>query len=125
MLDQLTVNSRKGLYQFNCPPHGITSAPVLFQAVINKVLITIKNVGSYIDDVVIAGKDANACYKTLYIVLKRLSEHITLTTEICKFLQSSVHYMSHQIRSGGMYLTKGKVRAVKIAPSPAETRDRT
>lgn len=98
----LTVNTHKGLYQFNRLPYGIASAPALFQALMDKVLIGIKNVGCYIDDVIIAGKDVNECYKTFDIVLKRLSEHnITLRTEKCKFFQSSVRYLGHQLSSEG------------------------
>ena len=51
-----TINTHKGLYQYNRLPFGISSAPAIFQRTIENILQGIPNVVVYIDDILIAGK---------------------------------------------------------------------
>ncbi|XP_064466996.1 uncharacterized protein K02A2.6-like [Ornithodoros turicata] len=71
----LTVNTHLGLYQFQRLPFGISSAPAIFQSLMDKVLKDIPQVGRYIDDVIIAGKDIEDCSNLLETVLKRLNKY--------------------------------------------------
>ena len=51
-----TINTHKGLYQYNRLPFGISSAPEIFQRTIENILQGIPNVVVYIDDILITGK---------------------------------------------------------------------
>lgn len=118
----LTINTHKGLYQYNRLPYGIASAPAIFQSLMDKVLLGIANVGCYLDDVIIAGRDVDDCQRTLERVLEKLSEYnLTLKFEKCKFFQSSLVYLGHKISADGIYPTDEKVKAITHAPEPTNT----
>lgn len=109
----LTINTHQGLYEFQRLPFGIASAPALFQAMMDKILEGIPNVGCYIDDVIITGHSAEDCYTTATKVLKALSDHnITLKEEKCKFFRDSVVYLGHKVSEEGIYPTAEKIKAV-------------
>ena len=51
----LTINTHKGLYQYTQLPFGISSAPSIFQAVMDQILKGQKNTVCYLDDILIMG----------------------------------------------------------------------
>ena len=55
--DYLTLNTHQGLYRYVRFPFGVTSAPALFQKMMDTVLQGIPRVIYYIDDILITGKD--------------------------------------------------------------------
>ena len=50
-----TINTHKGLYQYNRLPFGISSAPAIFQRTMEKILRDIPQVFVYIDDILLTG----------------------------------------------------------------------
>nr|XP_037270159.1 uncharacterized protein K02A2.6-like [Rhipicephalus microplus] len=57
----LTINTHMGLFKFTRLPYGITSAPSIFQAVMDDVLGGLDKVTCYLDDVLIAGESFEEC----------------------------------------------------------------
>ena len=51
-----TINTPKGLYQYTRLPFGISSAPAIFQRVMETLLQGIPNVSIYIDDILVTGR---------------------------------------------------------------------
>ena len=51
-----TINTSKGLFQYTRLPFGISSAPSIFQRVMDGVLSGLDGVAAYIDDIVVTGK---------------------------------------------------------------------
>nr|XP_037290849.1 uncharacterized protein K02A2.6-like [Rhipicephalus microplus] len=51
----LTINSHMGLFQYVRMPDGISSAPAVFQAIMNELLKGLPGVVCYLDDVLITG----------------------------------------------------------------------
>ena len=49
----VTVNTQKGFYQYNRLPFGISSAPAIFQRIVESVLRGIPNVFIYLDDILL------------------------------------------------------------------------
>ena len=68
----VTINTHKGLYQFNRLPFGVTSAPAIFQQTMEKILQGLSGVTVYID--VTRCNDAEHL-DALEKVLQRLSEY--------------------------------------------------
>ena len=113
----LTVNTHKGLYQYVRLPFGISSAPSIFQAVMDQILKGQKNTICYLDDILIMGQNREEHDEVLEQVLQRLQDHgIRLTLSKCKLSQESVEYLGHRIDATGLHPTKEKVQAVVNVP---------
>ena len=70
----VVINTTKGLFRYNRLPFGISSAPRIFQRVIENVLKGIPGVVAYIDDILLTGPTEEAHLQTLEEVLKRLEK---------------------------------------------------
>ena len=67
-----TINTHKGLYQYNRLPFGVSSAPGIFQRTIENLLQGIPHVVVRIDDILVSGKDELYHVANLEKVLSRL-----------------------------------------------------
>ena len=70
----VVINTHRGLFQYTRSPFGISSAPGLFQRVIECLLQGIKGAVVYLDDILISGSTEAEHLETLDEVLKHLSE---------------------------------------------------
>ncbi|KAL1427931.1 hypothetical protein MTO96_003089 [Rhipicephalus appendiculatus] len=85
----------------------------------NEVLDGIAQVGCYIDDVVVAGSNTEACYNTVAKDLERLSHYnLSLKEAIHNFFCESVIYLGHKVSADGIYPTSAKIKAIQDAPEP-------
>ena len=53
----ITVNTHKGLYQYNRLPFGVSSAPGIFQCTMENLLQGIPHVVVRVDDILVSGKE--------------------------------------------------------------------
>ena len=114
-----TINTSKGLYQYNRLPFGIASAPAIFQRTMEGLLQGIPNVSVYLDDILITGKSDEEHLKTVEEVLVQLEKAgLRLKRSKCKFMLPSIEYLGHIISASGLQPTKEKVRAIAEAPAP-------
>ena len=65
-----TVNTHKGLYQFNCLLFGVASAPAIFQRAMDTILQGIPHNVRYIHNLLISGKTKKEHLCNLEEVLK-------------------------------------------------------
>ena len=113
------INTHQGLYRFTRLPFGVSSAPAIFQRVMDTILQGIPHVQCYIDDLLITGANEEEHIRNLDAVLKRLQSHgISLKQSKCSFLKDSVEYLGHVVNSTGLHTSPKKVEAVKEAPRP-------
>ena len=84
-----TINTHKGLFQFSCLPFGISTAPSIFQLLMENLLQGLPNVCVYIDDILVSGIISEADHmQKLEQVLSRLqSAGITQKRSKCTFAQ--------------------------------------
>ena len=66
-----TINTHKGLFQFNRMPFGIASAPAIFQKTMGTMLQGLRHVAAYIDDIIVTGKNDAEHMSNLHNVLQR------------------------------------------------------
>ena len=73
--ERTTINTEKGLFAYNRMPFGISTAPSIIQKHIDTVLNGISKTVTYLDDILVTGKDGREHFQILEIVLQRLSRH--------------------------------------------------
>ena len=116
-----TINTLKGLYEFNRLPFGISSAPAIFQRIMDGLLKGIPGVCTYLDDILITGRNQEEHAVHLEEVLKWLSQAgLRLRRDQCVFNASSVVYLGHRIDCEGLHPTGEKIEALKHAPRPRD-----
>ncbi|XP_031347132.1 uncharacterized protein K02A2.6-like isoform X2 [Photinus pyralis] len=115
----LTINTHKGLYQYNRLPYGVACAPAQFQAIMDQILQGIKNVGCYLDDVIIVGQSLEDCFRNVEIVLSRLDKfNVKVNFQKCKFFVQTVEFLGHELSEIGIKPMKSKMEAIERAPEP-------
>ena len=120
----VTINTHQGLYQFTRLPFGISSAPAIFQRLMDKILHGLSGVICYIDDILITGKNEEEHLRNLAAVLNRLEKHgFRLKMDKCRFLIPSVEYLGHQIDEEGIRAVPNKVEAITNAPQPTNVQE--
>ena len=99
-----TINTHKGLFQYEHLPFGISTAPSIFQRLMESLLCDLPNVCVYIDDILISGKTEGDHLRNLELVLSQLSSAgITLKRSKCIFATTSVEYLGHIIDNKGLH----------------------
>ena len=116
----VTVNTHKGLYQYNRLPFGVAAAPSIFQRLMENLLQGIPHISIYLDDILIMGTSEADHLSTLDKVLTLLeAAGLHLKRNKCAFLLPSVEYLGHKISADELQPTEEKVRAIKEAPHPS------
>ena len=116
-----TINTHKGLYQYNRLPFGISSAPGIFQRAMENLLQGIPHVIVRIDDILVSGKDDTDHLKNLKAVLDKLSTAgLRLRLEKCFFMVPEVTYCGYVINGEGIKPVAAKVEAIQNAPTPKD-----
>ncbi len=88
-------------------PFGITSAPAIFQRIMEKIRQCIPSVVSYIDDILVTGKSEDNHMENL---LLRLEKHgFRPKKEKFTFMAHSVEYLGHRIDREGIRALSHKV----------------
>ena len=114
-----TINTPKGLFQYERLPFGVSSAPSLFQRIMENLLSDLHHVSVYLDDILVTGSDESDHLHNLHLVLQRLDEAgLTLKKSKCKFAVPTVKYLGHVIDEHGLHPSESKVRVIRDAPTP-------
>jgi len=117
----VTLNTQKGLYQYNRLVFGIKSAPSIWQRAIDQVLQGLEGTQCYLDDILITGRTAAEHMKNLENVLARLKKFgLRANRDKCKFFQTSVSYLGYVLDKNGLNKAPDKIRAVVQAPRPQD-----
>ena len=116
-----TINTHKGLYQYNRLPFGVSSSPGIFQRTMENLLQGIPHVVVRIDDILVSGKDDPDHLDNLETVLSKFStagEKLRLAK--CLFMQPEVTYCGYLINGDGIQPVAAKVDAIENAPEPKD-----
>ena len=115
----LTINTQKGLYRYKRLPFGVSSAPTIFQRIMDQPLQGVKFTVCRLDDILISGGSPEEHFAILEEVFRRLQEHsIKLNPARCIFFQSGLEFLGHWIDKNGIRPLPQKMDAVMQAKSP-------
>jgi len=115
----VTINTHKGLFQYNRLPFGVASAPAVFQRCMEGLFQGCEGVSIYLDDLLVTGSNIENHMQNLDKVLSILSTNgLRLNKSKCAFLLPKVEYLGHVIDEQGLHPTKEKVKAIQEAPRP-------
>lgn len=118
----VAINTHKGLYRYNRLAFGVSSAPAIFQRVMEGLLKGVPKVSIYLDDILVTGDTEEEHLRNLEEVLQRLrAAGMKLKREKCSFMMPQVEYLGHVINKDGLQPSESKVRAITEAPVPRNT----
>ena len=114
-----TFTTHCGLYQYKRLMFGISSAPEVYQHVIQQSLQGCEGVANISDDIIIHGKNTEEHDRRLQRVLERLKEkNLTLNAEKCKFHMTQMVFMGLVLSDKGIGPAEDKVKAIVDAREP-------
>ena len=117
----LTLNTHKGLLSTKRLCFGIKTAPSIFQATMDKILVGIDNVFCYVDDVLIATQNKEDHVKVLEQVFERFGKHnVRLNVTKCQFFRPELKYLGHTVCKEGIRPIESEVAAISKAPRPTK-----
>lgn len=115
----LVINTHLGLFGFTRLTYGVSSAPGIFQSVMDTILSGQKNTKCYLDDILVYGSSLKECYENVKNVFRKLQEfNVKINVSKCKFFKKEVEFLGHNIDNKGIHPTEDKIKAIKEAPSP-------
>ena len=97
----------------------MSTAPAVFQRIIDHTLQGILQVLARVDDILVTGESDEEHLYNLEAVLERLRKAgLTAKRATCRFFDPSVVYMGHQVDKEDTHPTDGKLEAIKNVPVP-------
>ncbi|XP_062703516.1 uncharacterized protein K02A2.6-like [Aedes albopictus] len=115
----LTINTHKGLFQFNRLAPGVKSAPGAFQRLVDGMIADIPGVRSFIDDAIVFGATWEEHAESLNKLLTRLAQYgFHVKAEKCKFFQTELGYLGHIVDRHGIRPDPEKLQAIANIPAP-------
>ena len=118
-----------GLFEYKVLCFGLTNAPSVFQAIMNKVFSKYPNVLNnfvlvYMDDILIISKTREEHLQHLKKVFQILQEEqLSVKLKKCNFFKTEVKFLGHIISAEGVKPDPDKVAAVDNWPLPKTQTD--
>ncbi|XP_040164747.1 uncharacterized protein K02A2.6-like [Anopheles arabiensis] len=106
-------------------PPGIKVAPAAFQQLMDKMLVGLRGVSSYMDDIIVGGRNQEEHDETQLQTLGRIQEYgFTIRVDKCSFNKSQIRYLGHIIDRNGISPDPSKVEAIINLPAPSDVSER-
>ena len=114
------VNTHKGLMAATRLVYGISSAPAIFEGLMETLLAGTPHTAVFLDDVCVTGASEEEHVQNAEEVLKRLElAGLRANPTKCQSMLDEVTYLGHKVTSQGVHTTE-KVRAVIDATAPQD-----
>ncbi|CAH8528184.1 unnamed protein product [Schistosoma rodhaini] len=115
----LTINTHRGLFQYNRLPFGVKTAPSIFQQLMDTILSGIPGVATYLDDILIVATTSEQLRERTTAVLQRVSDNgFRLRPEKCQLFLKSVKYLGFIFDAAGRRPDPENIRAIRTMPTP-------
>jgi len=109
----------KGQFSWVTSPMGLLGCPASFQRLMETVLLNVKNVLVYIDDLLIHTSTHEEHLQVLEKVFQRLEQnHLKVNLDKCFFGNQEVSYLGFTLTPQGIKPGRNKLQAIKDAKPP-------
>ena len=114
----LTINTHKGLFEYNRLLFGVVSAPAIWQRTIDQILQGTPRTQVILDDIIITGKTNQEHLANVRRVLESLRDY-NLRAEItkCEFFKDDITYCGHRIVKEGLHKNAPEDRNFTYLPN--------
>nr|VZI48510.1 unnamed protein product [Spirometra erinaceieuropaei] len=117
------VTTPFGLFEFIRMPFGLRNAAQTFQRFIDRVLRGLPFVYAYIDDLLMASRNAEEHKEHLALVFDRLDQFgVVINPSKCVLGVPSLHFLGHHVDAQGLRPLSSKVEAIRNFPPPTSKR---
>ncbi|KAI5721603.1 hypothetical protein M8J77_022863 [Diaphorina citri] len=100
-------------------PFGLRNAPATFQRCMNNILQAIPNCVVYLDDILIYNASKESHFRTLELVLERLSKYnMKIQLDKSEFFKTETAYLGHVISNEGVRPSPEKIKCIEKFPIP-------
>nr|VZI36242.1 unnamed protein product [Spirometra erinaceieuropaei] len=112
-----------GLFEFIRMPIGLRNAAQTFQRFINRVLRGLPFVYAYIDDLLVASRNAEEHKEHLSLVFDRLDQFgVVINPSKCVLGVPSLDFLGHHVDAQALRPLSSKVEAIRDFPPPTSKR---
>jgi len=120
----VVISTHKGLFRYTRLPFVVSSAPGIFQRVMENVLQGIPNVIVYLDDILLSNTTESEHLQLIDQVLNCLEKAgLRARKEKCQFFVPFVAYLGHKIDAEGLHPLPDKFQAIQEAPPPTNVKE--
>ncbi|BHF57334.1 hypothetical protein SprV_0100027500 [Sparganum proliferum] len=117
------VTTPFGLFEFIRMPFGLRNAAQRFQRFIDRVLRGLPFVYAYIDDLLVASRNAEEHKEHLALVFDRLDQFgVVINPSKCVLGVPSLDFLGHHVDAQGLRPLSSKVEAIRDFPLPTSKR---
>ncbi len=117
--ESLVINTHQGLYKFKRLPFGISSAPAIYQKVMDQMVQGLPGVTTYLDDILVTGHNDAEHLANLRGLFRCIKERgFIVNLKKCRFFAPAVEYLGHLIDKHGIKPLEKKLKAVTELPVP-------
>ena len=113
------INTPYGMYKYNRMPFGISSAPAVFQQVMDQMTSALPGVAAFLDDIIIMGRNEEEHWLNVEKVIAALSSFgFRIRPEKCSWAQTSCEYLGFEFSSQGRRPSSAAINAIQALPRP-------
>ena len=118
--------TQEGHYQFEVLPFGLSSAPLTFQRMIDKLIAGLKynTCVAYIDDLIIYAEKFHEHISRIHEIFIRVREgNLKLSPDKCHFCKPEIKFLGWVVNKDGTKPNTEKVRAITEFPRPTSKKN--
>ncbi len=121
----LTINTHKGLYQFQRLSFGVATAPLIFQRVMDQILQGMDDVVCSQDDILMQSDEIERDHlAVLENVLERLQRHnVKAKCSKSEFFRRVLKFLGHTVDAEGLHPEEEKVKAIRDLKAPESLKE--
>lgn len=117
---------QSGLYHFNVMPFGLSSAPPVFQELMNKVLgeAINKYCFAFLDDIIVFSDSFEQHVSHLESIFQKLEKAgLKLKPSKCHFLKEKINFLGHVVSQNGIEPDPEKIDVIQKLRAPRNVRE--